>query len=532
MMMKNLLLKSILLLSALLLWSCASTQKEVSPPPVVAEPAAVVDDEKAPAKQVEEEQAEVIPFTDESAPVEEASQQAGAVAETAIEEVSEKEVMAEPEQMAAEVVPQVVEPELVPLPIAKTEPVAPPPAIELPKDKNTFLVMAGSKDPSHPFYNTGSKFGFIVNGVQGKELVFVRGQTYTFAVDTGLKHDFYLSKRPAGWGMATVTKGVKGQFTYKGDVTFSPDATTPKELFYACRNHKFMGGKIHVINDGETVELGQSLPGANKGKGRLTKVTAGKVKNKISFANMMLAPSSPTAQRVESSSNADAKTLLEKARSQLESAQQLLSSGDNSAALAAADSAVRAVTQAAQKVPMVDTSIDYKARYEETLKSVEKYQASYAKHVKKGTGDKASQLDSGELQNLLDGAKRLAQSGRYKEANGELESAQDMLTAALGGMLQSMTVVYEKKFETLKEEYEWELSRNVSFEELVPIAIEQKHPSAAVVSRMNKQVDRSREIVVEAKVLGAKGDYKSGIMALQAATGKLQIALRIIGVGL
>jgi len=114
-----------------------------------------------------------------------------------------------------------------------------------------FAVVTATKDKTHPFYGKGDQLGMVVNGVQGGTLVLVRGKTYTFDVNTGLMHDFYFSTKPTGWGTGTVTKGVQGQFTYKGVVTFSPTAETPDLIYYACRNHKFMGSEIHIVNRGE-----------------------------------------------------------------------------------------------------------------------------------------------------------------------------------------------------------------------------------------------------------------------------------------
>ncbi len=113
-----------------------------------------------------------------------------------------------------------------------------------------FSVVSATKDKTHPDYGKGLDTGFVVNGVQGGTLVLVRGKTYAFDVDTGVMHDFYFSKNPIGYGMATIKNGVKGQFTYKGVVTFTPSADTPDTIYYACRNHKNMGGEIHVVNPG------------------------------------------------------------------------------------------------------------------------------------------------------------------------------------------------------------------------------------------------------------------------------------------
>ncbi|TAN78879.1 MAG: hypothetical protein EPN14_06250 [Gallionella sp.] len=121
--------------------------------------------------------------------------------------------------------------------------------------KHDFSVVTETKDKTHPHYAEGVESGFTVNGVQGRTLTLVRGKTYTFEVDTGVTHDFYFSTKPIGWGMDTLTAGIKGQYTYKGIVTFKPAAETPDTVYYSCRNHKYMGGDIRIVNPGEEGKL-------------------------------------------------------------------------------------------------------------------------------------------------------------------------------------------------------------------------------------------------------------------------------------
>ncbi|TPW17602.1 MAG: hypothetical protein FD130_603, partial [Halothiobacillaceae bacterium] len=139
-----------------------------------------------------------------------------------------------------------------------------PVKVRLPTDPNTFIITAGNKDRSHPYYGVGSEYGFSLNGVQGKSIALVRGEKYTFDVDTGVKHDFYFSTSDIGRGVGVMAEGVQGQFTYKGLVTFAPTAATPSELFYECRNHRNMGGRIKVVNKGESVTLERTAVDASR----------------------------------------------------------------------------------------------------------------------------------------------------------------------------------------------------------------------------------------------------------------------------
>jgi hypothetical protein len=97
-------------------------------------------------------------------------------------------------------------------------------------------------------------------------------------------------------------------------------------------------------------------------------------------------------------------------------------------------------------------------------------------------------------------------------------------------MLQSQTVVYDKEFATPKEEYEYELARLESYEELIPLAIEQRQPSKGLMMLMDTYVKKAEQIKSEGMEVAAKGDYPMGVMAMQAATDNMIRALRAVGV--
>lgn len=133
------------------------------------------------------------------------------------------------------------------------------------QSKYDFAVTTAYKDQTHPYYGKGIEAGYAINGVQNSTLVLVRGKTYTFDVDTGVTHDFYFSTKPIGWGMDTVTNGVKGHFTYKGVVTFTPNTETPDIVYAACRNHKYMGAEIRIVNPGEEGKIKKEKAASDSG---------------------------------------------------------------------------------------------------------------------------------------------------------------------------------------------------------------------------------------------------------------------------
>jgi hypothetical protein len=464
--------------------------------------------------------------------VDAASPQPAETAPAESHEMKPEEKTAEPAPAPAEthdMKPEAMAPEAAPAPVAAPVP-SKPHTVVADRTPREFTITVEKKTPAHPNYGRGHEIGFVVDGVQGEELVLTRGVTYVFHVRTNVQHDFYFTTSPKGRGAGTVADGVQGQFTYIGDVSFTPSASTPDVMYYECRNHPYMGGKIRVANAGDKVTVGGETRSASGGAGMEQEaVTADQVKQKLGFAEMMV-NSSPVAKRIATANNAEAQGLLDKAKIEVRTAHAALDAGKTAAAMAAVDEAVRLMSDAGRLLP-AENGQDYKARYTELLDQIQGFDKSYQKNVEKGVKPKnGKMLDRANFDALMREAAMYAKREQYQDAAKRLETANDMITEALGALLQAQTVVYDKNFATPKEEYEFELSRYDSYEELIPLAIEQRGPLPQTVKMMNQLAGRAKEIHEEGTALAAKGDHKMAIMALQAATEKLQQALRLAGV--
>ena len=105
-----------------------------------------------------------------------------------------------------------------------------------------------------------------------------------------------------------------------------------------------------------------------------------------------------------------------------------------------------------------------------------------------------------------------------------------LLLFLFGAMLNAQTIVYDLSFETPADEYDYEIKRFVSYEELIPVAIDEKKPAEAVVKLMSTYVDKGRVQKVEAEQKAKVGLYPEAISLLLAATEELRRALRLAGV--
>jgi len=424
---------------------------------------------------------------------------------------------------------QVVTPEaMTPQVVDKTVPVSSGPS--------HFVVTVGPKKPSHPAYGKGHAMGFIVDGVSGKELVVERGKTYTFEIATDQKHDVYLSTKAVGWGGAPFAAGVEGAYTYKGKMTLKANKETPDQLFYACRNHPYMGGVVHVVDKGQKIDIKQQTAAAKAAGGvvstRAETVTLSKVKQKLMFAEMMLGAQG--TKRVLASENDKAKQLVAAAKKKLDEGREQSSAGALPEALVLADQSLKMLSEASRLVPGDEEIAQQAESYKTTLAEIQDYQKSYQDNIKRmeksgGVADDA-RLDEKKLAATLAQAKSSAEKKDYVRANKLLQQARTTVTGALHKILDSKTIVYDLNFDTPADEYDYELMRFAGYEELIPVAIEAKKPAPGAIKLMESFLSKARSRRDEAVAKAEVGDYPMAIAMLLQATKTVRRALRMVGV--
>jgi hypothetical protein len=396
-----------------------------------------------------------------------------------------------------------------------------------------FSVTATTKDKTHPHFGEGGLLGFVINGVQGRSLILVRGKTYLFGVDTGPMHDFYLATDPMGWGTAPLTAGVKGNFTYKGTLTFTPSAETPELIYYACRNHKFMGGEIHIVNPGEENKTPEPQAAASAVQTTRPALDKNEVQQRLNFVNMYITTSA-AAGRIAASNNEEAKTKYKNAQDRLAEAVSAFDSDKLQEAKSKFDEAMSLMNEAAKLVPSESMLKLAKAKNEELMRGVADMEASYKQNrdsiVGEGGAKNLPKLDSEKLHKTIDTAKTLAEEGKYDEANKILSGAMNEISDALNKLLANRTVAYEMKFETPAQEYEYELDRFSSLEKSIPLAIEQKQPSQATLTLTESYVDKGKEKRAQANADAKQKNFAAATENIKNGSEQLETALKLLGV--
>ena len=197
------------------------------------------------------------------------------------------------------------------------------------------------------------------------------------------------------------------------------------------------------------------------------------------------------------------------------------------------DDALRQMSAASQLVPSKKELADMQAQYNELLQGAQTYEKSYRRNYtmmsKKGRKN-LPDLDTDAVTASIDQATKLAADGQYFQANKVLTDVQSRVTTALSALLSDQTMDYTLTFDTPKDRYEYEEARYKSYEELIPLAIEQKNPSQQSRALMDQFVEKARSIYVQAGPKAKEGDYKTAIQMLEGATSHLQRALRVVGV--
>ena len=257
------------------------------------------------------------------------------------------------------------------------------------------------------------------------------------------------------------------------------------------------------------------------------------VEQKLAFVQRVLADS-PAARRIEASNHAAAKKYLAGAQENYSSAVLSIRNDDVAAADRQLNEATRLIGKARQLVPDPLThNVEQRVRYAQMLDSVEALRISYQRHLQRArpqpTGMGANDALLAKVAQLVDSAKSLAQSQQVVPANKSLSEAERTLMLGLGRVLGSKTVEYAQRFETPADEYAYELERNRSYADLIPIALDRFKPGGEAARETRHFVDGNRGLREQAQRHAEAKDYRAALTALRSGTTQLQSALAAAG---
>ena len=257
------------------------------------------------------------------------------------------------------------------------------------------------------------------------------------------------------------------------------------------------------------------------------------VEQKLAFLKRVLADS-PAVRRIEAGNNAEAKKNLASAQENYRNAVLSIKNNDMAAADKRLNEATWLIGKARQLVPdPLARNVEHRVRYAQMLDSVESLKTSYRRRLQ-GASFQASGLAANDAllvktAQLVDSAKRFAESEQVVEANKSLAEAERTLMEGVGRLLGAQTIEYAQRFETPAEEYAYELERNRSYADLVPIALDGFKPGGEAVREARRFLDANRRLREQAHRQAVANDHRAALTALRSGTAQLQSALAAAG---
>lgn len=256
---------------------------------------------------------------------------------------------------------------------------------------------------------------------------------------------------------------------------------------------------------------------------------------KQSFARSLVEDAT-VAERIKASQDPEAQRLFAAAKESYSHALTAIKNGDYAAAEKHLNEAMSGMSKARRLAPdAAALAAKQQAEYAEKLQSVEaleKSYLSYLKSAKRKPGSKVSETDSSAtlgISRLLEAAKRHANENRPGDALRTLDKAEQVLRSALNRVLGSATLDYAMKFESPAEEFAFELERNRSYVDLVPVAITEYKPKEETRQTIDILVRQSHDAVAQAKAFAEKKDYQKAMESVRSATEYLMNALGVAG---
>ncbi|MBF0181836.1 MAG: hypothetical protein HQM03_17605 [Magnetococcales bacterium] len=240
---------------------------------------------------------------------------------------------------------------------------------------------------------------------------------------------------------------------------------------------------------------------------------------------------SDTRQRIDAKGSDATRAMLEEAARTREEARRAMASGDARRGAELLDKALKLViTASRESVDPAGRQWLHRARHDDLLVSVRNFRDAYLRHLKRLKPGETGPLNTGEVDTLLAQGIKLGQEKKYREANVPLERAQAMVVDGLKKLLDSKALVYELKFDTPKDEFQYEIQRGESYEALIRMVLAEPETKLPDGKSFNALMEKSQETARQAMQKAGEGQYEAAIKLQEQANGDLVKVLRMLGV--
>ena len=254
------------------------------------------------------------------------------------------------------------------------------------------------------------------------------------------------------------------------------------------------------------------------------------VEQKIDFVGTLVTRS-PLVARINASSNEQAKAFLRESVEHHQMAITALKVGDLEGAEREANQAILTVGKARQLVPDdMRRVVEQRVRYQELYGAVETLVASYERH--RQAAGRAPDPEWNETLRMLDRARTLHASERLGEATGALADVQQRLLRQMSVLLAGNTIDYTMRFSSPAQEFEYEMKRYRSLEDLVPAALKEFNPKPDARAAVDRHLENSRTIARVAQQQASAGRADTAVTSMREAVAEVQRALTATGLSI
>jgi hypothetical protein len=252
--------------------------------------------------------------------------------------------------------------------------------------------------------------------------------------------------------------------------------------------------------------------------------------NKIKLLDWLV-NDSPVTKRIEASDDDVAKQQLQRSREMLQQAVEHNEQGEYELAEGHINQGLVLMTKLSRKVKDEDRVKQARIElYKQVKGHVDMFVVAFDRVAEeKGEEHVRGMLDRDELDQVMSKAESAYEDGDLAMANHLMRQAADIVDNALSDARHKDVLLHELKFESLEEEYAYEINRNESYVKLIDLMQKKSAPSQASAAYVQKLIDENSKLREQADMLVSEGKLEQGISVMESGTDKLSRALRVSG---
>ena len=259
---------------------------------------------------------------------------------------------------------------------------------------------------------------------------------------------------------------------------------------------------------------------------------AGQLGSRLQSVEKLLGTSS-AAQQIKGSDNQAAKQKHADAAALYEKAKQANSRGDTEQASDLLKQATKTMFEATRMIKKDESFLakdlrDFEARKE----SVQALCTAYENIAKeKGVTSKKEDELHQFVHTRVDQAVALKDKNQVKQGRKKLDEAYVAAKVAIEHLRGGETLVHSLNFESVEEEYHYEVDRNDTHRMLVEVLLKEKMSSNSSARAMvDKFLGKADELRKKADSQASEGQYESAVTTLEESTKEIVRAIRSAGV--